>query len=271
MNDLDTGQKQQGEYGGDQAGGGEVDVKPFLEHLEELRWVVLKSSAAIVIGSIICFSFAGKIVGFLKRPLVMAASEFPETEEMAENVLRSLKPTEAFVISLKAALVCGLILGSPLVFHYCWGFLSPGLTRKERRAVLPVFVGGGVFFLAGTAVCYFFVLKICLLFFWNYTLRMAAVPTWTIGGYMSFVATLLIAFGVAFEMPVVAAVLGRLGLLTGKTLAEKRLYAIVGIFVFAAILTPPDVISQIMLAVPMLGLYELSIVAAKVMEKKARA
>lgn len=242
-------------------------VMPFTEHLEELRWVLAKSLIVIAISAGVCFYFSKKIIWWLERPVVAVASQAND----AQALLRALAPSEAFLMSMKVGLVAGLVAASPIMFYYLWGFVSAGLTRRERRAVIPIFACGALFFLAGVAICYFFVLELCLRFLWNYTQDMGIRPDWTIGRYMSFILRLLIAFGIVFEMPVASALLARFGLLRARTLAAKRAYAILVIFIVAGILSPPDVASQILLAVPMMVLYEVSILAAKMMEKRHHA
>jgi len=242
-------------------------VKTFPEHLEDLRMAIIKSLAALAVATIVCFCFADKILAVFIRPLEMMSVAGGENAN--EVVLRALKPQEGFVVSIKASVAAGIIIAAPVIFYQLWSFVSPGLTARERRMTVPVLGCGTLCFFLGVAFCYFVVLRLCLEFLWKYTDRMGIRADWTIGNYMSFVLTLLIAFGIAFEMPVVSALLARLGLLTSETLREKALYAILGIFVFAAILTPPDVVSQILLAVPMVGLYGVSILTAKVMARRA--
>lgn len=167
---------------------------------------------------------------------------------------------------LKVTLAAGLVIALPYVIYQIWCFVSPGLSKRERRAALPGIAAGTFFFALGVVFCYFVVLKVCLMFFWKYSDYLGINQQWTIGYYLSFVVSMLLAFGVAFEMPVLTALLARFGLVTGSWLASQRVYAILAIFVIAALVTPPDVISQLLLGIPMIGLYELSIVAAKAME-----
>ncbi len=242
--------------------------KTFSEHLEDLRWVLIKSIITFVIASIICFYFSNVMFDVLRRPLV-EMQQYMKSSQMIE--LRALHPSEAFLMSLKIAFASGLILSSPVILFFFWQFLSPGLTDRERKLALPAFASGLICFLVGVGFCYFVILKLCLLFFWKYTVSMGVKPEWTIGNYISFVITLLIAFGVTFEMPVLSSLLARLGLVNSRMLASKRGYSILAIFILAAILTPPDVFSQILLALPMIGLYEISILAAKVMESDSNA
>ena len=204
-----------------------------------------------------------RIIYILERPLFTAVSGETNLE-----ILRALSPHEAFLVSIKATLIAGTIIASPLVLFQFWKFILPGLTTKEHSLTLTVLIPGIFFFLLGIAFSYFVVLRVCLHFLWNYTIRMGIKPEWTIGNYMSFVSAILLAFGVVFEMPVVSALLARLNLLSSKTLSGKRLYAFLIIFIAAAVLTPPDVFSQILLAVPMIGLYEISIIVVRFFSAK---
>ena len=245
-------------------------VLPFLDHLEELRWVLIKSFIVLLVSTVICFGFAGTIMDVFTHPLTKMAEQLSgPAGKVSANLLRSLKPSEAFMASMKAAVVAGIVISSPIIFYYVWGFVAPGLIRKERRAVVPIFVTGVGFFFLGVVLCYTVVLQVCLAFLWNYSIRMSALPAWSLESYMSFVLTLLIAFGLAFELPVVVALLARCGLVHSRSLAKKRIYAIFIIFIVSAILTPPDIMSQILLGLPMIGLYEISILAARLIEKKS--
>lgn len=245
-------------------------VLPFLDHLEELRWVLIKSLIVLLVSTGICFGFAGTLVDVFTHPLTRMSEQLSgPAGKVSANLLRSLKPSEAFMVSMKAAVVAGIVISSPIIFYYIWGFVAPGLTRKERRAMVPIFVAGVGFFFLGVLLCYAVVLQLCLAFLWNYSIRMSALPAWSLEGYMSFVLTLLIAFGLAFELPVVVALLARCGLVHSRTLAKRRIYAIFIIFIVAALLPPPDIMSQILLGLPMIGLYEISILAARLIEKKS--
>ena len=243
----------------------EKEVKPLSEHLEDLRRVLLKSVIAVGVGTFACFYFAGPIVHVLERPFF---DMLRSTGQGEGAVLVSLKPAEVFMVSCKAALAAAIILTSPYVLYQLWTFVSPGLTGKERRVVIPILASALIFSLIGIAFCYFFVLRLCLAFFWNYSNYMGVKQQWTIGSYLSFAVTLLVAFAIAFEMPVAAALLAKFNLVRSRWLAGKRLHAALVIFIVAAILTPPDVVSQLLLAFPMLGLYELSILAARLLETR---
>jgi len=232
--------------------------KNLLEHFEDLRIALAKSLLAIVVSSIVCFYFADKIIYLLEEPLLTIAGA-----EISRQILRALSPHEAFLVSIKVVIVAGIIVASPVISYQLWNFISPGMTSKERSFALKVLVIGSLCFLLGIVFSYFVVLKACLSFLWNYTIRMGIKPEWTIGNYMSFVSILLLAFGVTFEMPAVSALLAKLNLLNSKTLSGKRLPAILIMFIIAAVLTPPDIFSQLLLAIPMILLYEISILIVK--------
>jgi sec-independent protein translocase protein TatC len=246
-------------------------VKPFTEHLEDLRFVLIKSLIVLVLACGACLYFTRDIMKIFEWPLNrLALTDTVKVRDMSQSLLRSLHPADAFMVSLKVVLVAGLIVASPFIIYFLWQFVSPGLTARERRMVLPIFGAGVVFFLLGVAFCYLVVLYACLRFFYTYTIQMGIQPDWTIDNYVSFVATMLIAFGVVFEMPVVAALLAKFRLVGSGFLSGKRLVAWFIISIVAAIVTPPDVLSMILLLVPMMGLYEISILITKVIEKGDR-
>ncbi len=240
-------------------------IKSFSEHLEDLRWTLIKSIITFVIASAFCFYFANSIFAFFERP-ILSMQQYLNISQPIQ--LRALHPSEAFLMSIKIAFVSGLIFATPIIIYFFWQFLNPAFTPREKKMALPVFISGTICFFIGVLFCYFVILKLCLLFFWKYTLSMGIKPEWTIGNYISFVTTLMLAFGITFEMPVLSFILARLGLLNSYVLSSKRSYAILIIFILAAILTPPDVFSQILLALPMMGLYEISIFTAKLAGKK---
>ena len=242
-------------------------VKTFGEHLEDLRWVLIKSLIVFSVVSIICFCFSDAIFSVFTRPI----ASMQEYLDLSNPIrLRALHPSEAFLMSLKISVVSGFILSLPVILYFVWEFLRPALTEKEKRLALPAFGWGMICFISGVLFCYFVILKLCLLFFWKYTISMGVEPEWTIGNYVSFVTTLLLAFGVTFELPVLCTLLAKIGLIDSNMLISKRAYAILIIFILAAILTPPDVFSQILLALPMIGLYEISICAVRVIERRLR-
>lgn len=233
--------------------------------LERVRWVIIKSVGVVVVCAGVCFAFVGDIAELLELPLIWAARV--GGSGAAPLVLRTLRPAEAFVVSIKIAVISGIVVACPVIFYQLWRLISSRISHRGHVMGFIV-VGSGVgLFLAGLAFCFFVVLKLCVGFFWNYNAYMQISAEWTLSSYVSFVSMLLLAFGIAFEMPLAAAVLARVGLVTSRTLLAKISYAIVGIFLFAAVITPPDILSQLMLAVPMLVLYGISILVAAIMER----
>lgn len=230
---------------------------PFLDHLEELRWRVLWSLLAVVLATLAGFYL---VTHFDVLNLLIAPIEpFLQGEK-----LKYLSPTDPFFITLKLAVLVGLILASPVVVYHLWSFLSPALLPSENRAIVPALYFGVLLFAAGVAMAYFLVLPITLKFtmgFQTASLEQAIV----VSAYMSVVVRLLLAFGIVFEMPVVILVLAALGLVTPEFLAEKRRYAIAAITVLSAVITPGDVITvTVMMMAPLMFLYEVSIVVARV-------
>lgn len=229
---------------------------PFLDHLEELRWRVLWSLLAVVVATLIGFYV---VTHFDVLNLLIAPIEpFLQGEK-----LKYLSPTDPFFITLKLAVLVGLILASPVVVYQIWSFLSPALLPTEKRAIVPALYFGVLLFAGGVAMAYFLVLPVTLRFtmgFQTGSLEQAIV----VGAYMAVVVRLLLAFGIVFEMPVVILVLAALGLVTPEFLAEKRRYAIAGITVLSAVITPGDVITvTVMMMAPLMFLYEISIVVAR--------
>ncbi len=230
--------------------------KPFLDHLEDLRWTLIKIAVALVVTTGATFFFAPQLLKVMMFPLQAVSSD-------GVVALRTLRPTSGFSISVKISFLFGLLVSLPLIFYFLTQFFLPALKVKERRWLGPLFLAGGGLFLTGACFCYFVVLPMTLSFLWRYTERMNLANDWTIEYYVSFVAGLVLVFGIVFELPILVLGLVRAHILTPEFLRQKRSYAIVLILIVAAVLTPPDVISQILLAVPMLLLYEASIWTAR--------
>lgn len=234
---------------------------PFLDHLEELRWRIVKSVAAIVIGAIL-----GWVI--VQRLGVMDLLIRPVRPLLGDNGLAALSPLTPFMVTLKLALVVGLILAFPIVVHQVWAFLSPGLTREEKRVIVPSLYFGLILFITGVAAAYFAVLPVALKFLAGFQQDFLD-PIYEVGAYLSFVTKLLIAFGVAFELPVVIMILSALGLITPKFMREKRRHAIVIIAAAAVVLTPGgDVASAILMTIPMIILYEISIFLSAAIQRR---
>lgn len=234
----------------------------LLEHVSELRNRLLWAVGAFMIGTFISYHFAKDIYGFLVKPLadamVMTGGE-SATQRMIYTDL-----TEAFFTYLKVSMFAGGFFTFPFLMLQIWLFVSPGLFPKERKAVLPFLVASPTLFIMGGAIVYYIVLPLAWKFFLSFqsSADETVLPIMLeakVGDYLNLVMVLIFAFGICFQLPVVLAFLAKAKVINAKTLVSKRRYAIVGIFVVAAILTPPDVISQFSLAVPLLALYEISI------------
>jgi sec-independent protein translocase protein TatC len=230
---------------------------PFLDHLEELRWTLIRSMLAIFVGMIICFIFNEQIIALLKAVA-------PE-EKMT---LVILGPTDAFVIAIKVSLFAGIVLALPFVAYEFWKFVVPGLLAKEKKLVPPIVFFTVFCFIAGGLFAYFIILRFALDFllgFSDQTENMIAINK-----YLGFVTTLILVFGVVFELPVLSFFLTKVGILTPEFLRSKRRYGIVVIFILAAMLTPPDIMTQLMLAGPLIILYEISIWVSRLVARKKR-
>lgn len=239
--------------------------QPLLAHLLELRKRLIWSLSAILIGFVISYCFAAEIYEFLVRPLAHVTEG--ENRRLIYTGL-----TEAFITYIKLALWTGCFVAFPIIATQIWMFVAPGLYKNERRAFLPFLIATPVFFLIGAAVAYYFVFPMAWKFFLSFEIPATAggLPVQLearVSEYLSLSMTVIFAFGIAFELPVILVLLTRVGLLSSAKLSTFRRYAIVLIFIVAAVITPPDVISQLSLAFPLMLLYEMSILGAKWVER----
>jgi sec-independent protein translocase protein TatC len=233
----------------------------FTEHLEELRWRLLKSLGALALAFGLAYFESGRIFAFMIAPLQRSL-------QPGQNLIGT-GVTEAFFIEMKVGLVGGLFLACPVIFYQIWRFLAPGLLGKEKKLVIPFVFCATAFFLGGAYFCYRIVLPVAFVYFIEQYQSLGVSPEIRIGEYFSFFFRMVLAFGVTFELPVFTFFLVRLGIVDYRLMWRSFRYAIVLIFVAAAILTPtPDVINQSLLAAPMLILYILSIGVAYIWRKE---
>jgi len=237
----------------------ESGEQSFLSHLIELRERLLKAVAAVLLILIPLIWYANKLYGLLALPLI---KHLPQGGTMIATEVAS-----PFLTPIKLAFFVALILAMPVILYQLWAFVAPGLYRHEKRLAMPILASAMVLFYVGCAFAYFLVLPAVFAFMTSVAPAGVAVMP-DIGRYLDFVLVLFLAFGLCFEVPVVLIILVALGVVTPAQLAKSRSYAIVGAFVVAAILTPPDVFSQMMLAIPMIVLYELGIIAARLTSRR---
>jgi sec-independent protein translocase protein TatC len=238
--------------------------KPFLEHLEDLRWTVIKMAITLVSTMIICFAFRGWLVRIMQWPL----------HDLDQRVgsLKALGITDSIVISFHLAFYAGIVVSFPLLLYFLAEFVLPALTAIEKRFLFPAIIVSFGLFLLGVFVCYFWLLPKTILFFFRDTESLGWSPTWTVQQYYSFVTKFVLGFGLAFELPVVVLALVYFGLITFTFMRRTRPYAVVLIFVLATIIAPtPDLLTLVAMALPMCLLYESCIWIAWFMERRKSA
>ena len=234
---------------------------PLMEHLIELRKRLVYGMICFGICFVICFAVSTQIFDFLVKPL-----------HQATNHLIYTALTEVFFTKVKIGMFGGFCLGFPLIAAQIWIFVAPGLYRHERRAFLPFLMWTPVLFLMGASFVYFVMLPFAIKFFGGYQVPVIAGEMGVelqakVSDYIDFVMTLMVAFGLTFQLPVLLSLLGKVGIVTLKSLKDMRRYAYVGLFAVAAVFTPPDPISMLSLAVPLVALYEVSVLSVMMIER----
>ena len=237
----------------------EDDKLPFTAHLEELRKRLITSFAAVGIGFLISYGFKEKLFYILARPLISVM-------QPGDKLVFTGLP-EAFFTYLKVSFLFGLLLAAPVILYQFWMFVAPGLYKNERHLLLPIVFLSSFFFVGGALFGYFIVFPLGFKFFLGFATE-TIKPLPAMREYLGFSSKLLLAFGLVFELPLVITFLSRMGLVTVDFLKKNRKYAILLFFVAAAILTPPDVVTQVMMALPLMLLYEISIIGAKIFRRK---
>jgi sec-independent protein translocase protein TatC len=244
---------------------------PLLEHLAELRTRLLWSAGGFLIAFFVCYHFSFQIYEFIAHPLVQVLKSRGEEPRLIYTALY-----EAFFTYIKVSVYAAAFISFPIISTQVWLFIAPGLYRSEKRALLPFIAATPILFLGGAALAYYFIFPMAFRFFLSFQTpaHHAAADGMKIelmarvSDYLGLVMKLVFAFGVAFELPVALTLMGKVGIISSKTLKKFRRYAYVGCFVVAAVLTPPDVLTQTSLAVPLILLYEISIIAVRLVEPK---
>lgn len=226
-------------------------------HLKEIRNRIALVAVALIVAFVVCFTFI--------KPL---ATKLLEMGQKFGFQYVYLSPSELITSYFKLSLILAVVIISPLLLAQIWGFLAPALTKREKKAIGPAFAGGLVFFFIGAVFSYLIAIPFMIQFLINYSRSDMIASAISVASYLDFMVGMVLTFGLVFEMPMLAFVLSNLGILTPEILKKLRSYAVVLIFIVAAVITPPDVVSQFMIAVPMLGLYELSIAISAVISRR---
>jgi sec-independent protein translocase protein TatC len=242
-----------------------LETKPFLAHLEDLRWTIIRCVGALAVGVTLCAFGVKPILEILYRPLREAGHD-------PKEFLRTLAVVDPFSIHMEISIFGGVILSLPFLLYFIGQFLLPALTPREKRFLAPVFAAGAALFIVGVAFCYAFVLRATLKFFLGYNDYLGFGTMWTAKALIDFEVQMLMGFGLAFELPLVILVLNLLGLVTAEQLASKRRHAAFVIFIAACCIIPStDLFSLSVLSVPMYLLYESCIWIARIVERRKAA
>jgi len=235
---------------------------PLTAHLQELRKRLIFSFIAVGIGFVICYAFADSLFEILAKPLLKIMP--------AGGALIFTSVAEAFFTYMKIGFIAGIILASPFILYQIWAFIAPGLYRHEKGYIVPFVLGGSLFFTLGVLFGYFVAIPVGFRFLLGYATDFIK-PMPSMKEYLTFTIKFLLAFGLVFEFPVVLVLLARIGIVDSKMLARQRRYAILLVFILAAVVTPsPDLLTQVLTAIPLIGLYELSILLSRIFGKKKK-
>jgi sec-independent protein translocase protein TatC len=249
----------------------DIAAAPLIEHLTELRSRLIKSAFSFVVGMVLCFTVAGKIFNFLAEPIVGILQDNGQEPDLIFTGLQ-----QGFMVNIQISLFGGFILAFPFIGFQLWKFIAPGLYKNEKGAFLPFLIASPVLFFVGASFAFYVVMPLAFDFFLGFQQRSDPSVTslvgitylGTINEYLGLTMKFIIAFGLCFQLPVLLTLMGKVGLVSSEGLGRVRKYAVVGILLLAAIVTPPDVITQIILFVVVYALYEISIFMVKIVEKK---
>jgi sec-independent protein translocase protein TatC len=239
--------------------------QPFLEHLEEFRAMLIRCLVTVAIATAVCIPLAKPLLNWMQAPLFKAAAQSHYPFELITT-----SPIEAFLQLVKVIFATGILLSLPLIIYFIARFVIPGLKPTEKKVLVFGGLAGAVLFTIGVTLCYTITLPVAVKIMFYFNRYLGTVANWKIDAYLGFVMQLLIGFGLAFELPLILLMLGRMGVVSVAQLCKFRRHVIVGILVVAMALTPPDVITQLQMAIPLYLLYELCILILRLSEKSAR-
>ncbi len=240
--------------------------QPFLEHLEEFRRMLVRCLVTVAIATAVCVPLAKPLLNWMQAPLFKAAAQNHYTFELITT-----SPIEAFLQLVKVIFATGILLSLPLIIYFIARFVIPGLKPTEKKVLVFGGLAGAVLFTIGVTLCYTITLPVAVKIMFYFNGYLGTVANWKIDAYLGFVMQLLIGFGLAFELPLILLMLGRMGVVTVAQLSKYRRHVMVGILVVAMALTPPDVITQLEMAVPLYVLYELCILILRPFERGRKA
>jgi sec-independent protein translocase protein TatC len=238
---------------------------PFLEHLEEFRSMLIRCILSLVISTVLCIPLAKPLLNWMQAPLLQVAEQYQYTYELITT-----SPVEGFLQVVKVVFATGILLSLPLMIYFIAQFVMPGLRPKEKKMLVVGGLAGALLFAVGVTMCYLITLPVAVKIMFYFNNYLGTTANWKIDTYLGFVMQLLIGFGLAFELPLILLMLGRMGIVTVAQLCKFRRHVMVGILIIAMALTPPDVITQLQMAIPLYLLYELCILILRITQRRAR-